>query len=414
MRARAVPLVATAALVATTMAWTLGYTWQGSYHLVYWRVPADIWGTMRAAHMVAWGGLGGIYGAGAGLVAFAGAAIVLLPVALLSSALGLTESFPLTLPHPTAWLVLGPYESAVAGIALLAADAWARRLGVGRARRVVLAGAGAAALWGVTVWGHPEDAVAVGLLLYAGLLVLDGRVAGAGWLLGASVAVQPLVLLGVPVLLAAVGWRRSIGLVARAAALPALLVGVPLVHDPRDTLRAVVDQPNFPRIDHVTPWTALAPHLGGHGASLAVAGGPGRLAAVLLAVALVPWVAHRRHDPRSVLWALGIALGLRVVTESVLDPFYLWPPLAVGLVAAAAVGSRWRLVAAAITAVGVTAGAQVHLPWVWWWVMAVGAVAVVLVAGARPVFAGARSSSVPRMPLGEQEPRRPMAVRLIR
>ena len=49
-----------------------------------------------------------------------------------------------------------------------AADAIAERLGADRAKRAVLALASAVALWSVSVrWGHPEDAVAVGLLLYA-------------------------------------------------------------------------------------------------------------------------------------------------------------------------------------------------------------------------------------------------------
>ena len=51
---------------------------------------------------------------------------------------------------------------------LFAADALAERLGASLPKRFLLAAAEATALWNVTIrWGHPEDAVAVGLLLYA-------------------------------------------------------------------------------------------------------------------------------------------------------------------------------------------------------------------------------------------------------
>ncbi len=50
-------------------------------------------------------------------------------------------------------------------------------MGVDRVKRALLALAGAAVLWSVAVeWGHPEDAVALGLVLFAILALSDG-----GW-----------------------------------------------------------------------------------------------------------------------------------------------------------------------------------------------------------------------------------------
>jgi hypothetical protein len=46
----------------------------------------------------------------------------------------------------------------------------------------------------------------------------------------------------------------------------------------------VLDQPNFPNLNHRTPWTALAPSIGGHGLVMAVADGPGRLVAIVIAM----------------------------------------------------------------------------------------------------------------------------------
>ena len=42
------------------------------------------------------------------------------------------------------------------------------------------------------VWGHPEDAISVGLVLYAALAVQDGKSRRGAWLLGVAVAFQPL------------------------------------------------------------------------------------------------------------------------------------------------------------------------------------------------------------------------------
>ena len=72
-------------------------------------------------------------------------------------------------------------------MALFAADAIAERLGATRPKRFWLAAASATALWSVTVrWGHPEDAVAIGLLLYAILALADARPARSAWLAGAA------------------------------------------------------------------------------------------------------------------------------------------------------------------------------------------------------------------------------------
>ncbi|MDA8281462.1 MAG: hypothetical protein M0Z63_13805 [Actinomycetota bacterium] len=517
----------TVASVAGAMGWSLLAVVHGD-GMTMWRVPGDIWGTLRGAHVIAWGDIGGVYLAGTGLVSFPGTAVLLVPVALASSALGLTESFPYPLPHPTAWLVLGPYDVMVASVALFAVDALARRLEVPAGRRAWLSVAGAIALFPVDgLWGHPEDAVAVGLLLYALLAGLDGRFVRAGWLAGAAVAVQPLVLLGLPVLAAVVGWRRLPGLVVRAALPAAALVAVCLVGAEHATVHALLDQPNFPRIDRVTPWTALAPRVGGRGRSLAVAAGPGRLVALAGAVAVGGglwwrWRAaavgarHRFRWARSrraaglmaapgdvpgaglmgvpgddvgaspmgvpgddvgaspmgvpgddvgaspmgvpgdvlgaspmgvreatsgtdavgcpvagpvtgsaagstagaaaglafavggpaVVWVLAVALSLRCLTESVMDPYYLWPPLGVGLLAAATASGRAggkRFAVAAVAVVATTVVAEMHLVWwVWWYSVMFGM--LVTVACGFPGRVGRRhSSSVPWMPLAQQE-----------
>ena len=111
----------------------------------------------------------------------------------------------------------------------------------------------------------------------------SGPVAGetgrAAWLAGAAVAVQPLVLLALPVLLAVITLRRWPGFLARTAAPGVLLLAVAAAANWTATIHAVTSQPNSPTIDHPTPWIYLAPHLAGD----EVAAGPARILAIVAA-----------------------------------------------------------------------------------------------------------------------------------
>ena len=145
---------------------------------------------------------------------------------------------------------------------LFAADALAEQLGVTKWKRGLLAVASAVALWNVSArWGHPEDAVAVGLLLYAVLALSRSRTALAGWLAGAAVCVQPLVLLALPMLLALLPWRRMPAFLVRSALPSAVLLGAAALANWHATYTSVTSQPNSPVINHPTAWTSLAPHM---------------------------------------------------------------------------------------------------------------------------------------------------------
>jgi hypothetical protein len=379
LRRRVWPLVVTGALVSIGMAYSLAWGPVVDHHS-FWYTPGDLWATYRSAHYIGWGYLGGVYSAGTGLVTFPGILLVLAPVAMFTGGLGLTEAFPRYVTHPSAWLVLGPYEMLVSAIALFACDSLAERLGVGRGRRVVLCVAEAVVLWNVSVmWGHPEDAVAIGLAVYALVLALDGRWTGAGWLFGAALATQPLVVLMFPVLLALGGRRHAAGLSLRSVAPAVALLITPLVSQFHVTMHALLDQPNYPGIDHATPWTTFAPVLGGSGRDLAVAAGPGRVVAVVLACCLGWWARRWRQRPDLIVWAAALALALRCLTESVMVAFYVWPALALALVVAARAG-RARLAAAAVLALGTTIISDQRwgeLPW--WAAVTTGILAVLLV-----------------------------------
>ncbi len=380
LQQRAWPIAITATVLVTGMAYCLLWA-PVVHHTQSWIVPGDIWGAYRSAHFIGWGDLGNVYGDDTGLVTFPGILILFAPLAMVTGTFGMSESFPFSLSHPTAWLALGPYEILLSCSALFALDALSDRLGVSRPRRRLLCVIEGVVLWNLSVgWGHPEDAVAVALAVYAVVFALDGRWNGAGWLFGAAVATQPVVILMLPVIMAMAGKQRVLPLLVRASLPSILLLGTPLIAEFHVTAHALVDQPNFPNVDHRTPWTPLAPRLGGFGEGLTVAAGPGRLVALVLACVTGWWSRRWRDRPELLVLAMAFTLGLRCFTESVMVAFYVWPVLAVGLVVVMR-GSPWRCTTGVTAAVFVTICSQSHLGEWSWWGLVTGGIVIVLLAG---------------------------------
>ena len=408
---RLFPLLATVIMIIIGMAGTI---WGPRFYgKTAWALPDDLWGTMIAAQRLAHLDLGGLYTPPTELVSLPGAAIILIPVVAIIDLAGLHLGLPQAHgAHPATWLLAGPYEIAISAVALFAADAIAERLGATRPKRFLLAAASATALWSVTArWGHPEDAVATGLLIYAILALSGSRTSLAAWLAGAAVAVQPLVLLAFPVLLTAVGLRRLPGFFARAAVPGVLLLLAAAAANWTATIHAVTSQPNSPRIDHPTPWIYLAPHLAGD----EVAAGPGRILALVVAsgcglVASRRWrtghltagtgaagatgatgAGATRWSPElltELLWWTAVALALRSAFEPVMVAYYLWPPLAVALIAAS---SHWaRLIPTGCAVVVLTFFSQIQWrnPWAWWTPMIAILALTLLLARPRGVSRG--------------------------
>ena len=253
-----------------------------------------------------------------------------------------------------------------------------------------LAGAaGAIALWSVTArWGHPEDAVAVGLLLYGILSLAQRRPAGrdgwperhcpsSRWSCSRSLFLpRSWSSGGCPVMRPRRDSRRAGGGRRRRGELDATFTRSPASPTTRH-------RPSHPVDDFV-------PHL----AAGEVAAGPGRILAIA-ALCLRVGVAHVRVRPgrraaeqrgadRAALVDGGLARHpLRARVGDV--AYYLWPPLAVALAAAARDWSR--LLPVGCTAVGLTFFSQVqwHNPWSWWTPMVAG-------VALTPFFARPRSS----------------------
>jgi hypothetical protein len=364
-----------------------------------WALPYDYWGTLVAATRLAHFDIGGLYTQPTGLVSLPGAAVILLPAAAVIMATGMSLAIPGPHNlHPAVWLLAGPYEVAASCVTLFAADALAERLGASRSRRALLAAASAGALWNVSGrWGHPEDAVAVGLLLYAILAMSRSRVPLAGWLAGAAVCVQPLVLLALPVLVAVLPWRRVPWFLARAALPSAVLLSAAALANWSATVAAVTSQPDSPVINHPTIWTSLAPHMSGGN----VAAGPARAATILLACCCAMVIRRRWRGgaaPAATEWSpdlladaawwVAFALALRSFFEPVMVSYYPWPVLAVALIPAVAASWR-RLIAASVLAGALTAAAQgtSHSVWIWWVPIVAGLIAQLALARTRRIAA---------------------------
>ncbi len=392
--ARRYALAGMASVLITGMAFS--FFWWPIHGHPGWDVPGDIWATYRAAHFVGWGDLGGVYASGTALVTFPGITVVLAPVAMFTGALGLSESYPYMLPHPTAWLMLGPIELLLGSSLLLTLDSLAQELGASSRRRLFLSLAEAGVVWPlVAIWGHPEDGLAMAFAVAAVTRFLRGNLRACGWLFGIAMAFQPLVILIAPVLVALMPSARQRAMFVMRSGFPAaFLVLSGLVQYWHATMRSLLQQPNYPTINHATPLLFLAPvlepgrvtrslvmHLHYSGGTYhlirtwalvrqeeIVAAGPGRMVAMALSCLVGVWIWRHRGavTPIAAVWFMAAGLALRCLLESVMDPFYFVPPLAL-LVLCASVGHGWRFVASCLFASAISVYSEYHFsPWTWY------------------------------------------------
>jgi len=348
LKRRRWPLAVMLTFVIVSMAYSLWWN-PVVHHSRDWVIPGDIWSTFRAAHWVGWGNIGGIYGADTQLVTFPGIAVLLAPVAMVSGAFGLGESHaPIFISQPTSWLLLGPAILLLASTSLMALDAMAEELGVHRPRRIVLSFMEAVVIFQVvTLWGHPEDTLALTFSLYAFLAMFRSRWSLSGWLWGAAIVTQPLAILILPLAFARTPAAHRARLCLYGALPSVVLLSAPLVMQWHRTSAVLLHQANARFLDHATPWIGLSPTL----TPTTVGAGPGRAIAILMAV-LVGFMAYRRAPSGvGLLWLCALALSLRCFFESVMDAFYLGPPLVLIVLTAATCASRKRLVGSWVIAI---------------------------------------------------------------
>ncbi|HUE06385.1 MAG TPA: hypothetical protein VMP41_03080 [Acidimicrobiales bacterium] len=364
---RPAPIVATIAMFIPVMGYSLlghGVPGGGHFRLI---TPGDLWGMSASSWFLAHGQFGHIYATPGALTSPPALEFVLAPILLFAQIVGLTAHFPGSSPLGL-WMLLGPAALLIASPALFAIDAVARSWSLTDRTRLALALASACGVANVAgVWGHPEDCVAVAMVLWAALAIERRPDTGAGraaWLLGIGIAFQPLAILGVAPVLARLGWR-SFAKVSWRLVLPSLLVLVPpLIGQPGLTRFVLVNQPFLPKAVSFTPLTHLAPVIG-PGTD---GGGPTRLLALLLSAGLAIAVCRRRHDLPTVLTITAIAFFLRVLFETELIWYYMWPVAALCLVLSARRGGLNLGVCSAALVATIVVGNHnaVHNIALWW------------------------------------------------
>jgi hypothetical protein len=109
--------------------------------------------------------------------------------------------------------------------------------------------------------------------------------------------------------------------------------------------------------------TSLAPQIG-PGLD---GGGPTRLAATLLSASLGFVVCRRRHDLATVLTMTAVAFYLRILFETELNWYYVWPvPALCLLLAMRRSWLRFSVCAAALLASILITPHAARSPWPWW------------------------------------------------
>jgi hypothetical protein len=407
IRRRKCPLGIALLIVLTGMAYSL--FWGPLFrHGSFWITPGDLWGTYRAAHYIGWGDISDIYQPSTSLIVFPGIAVLLAPIAMLTGALNLTESFPFNLPHPTSWLILGPIEMLLGALIVLPVDALAEELGVSRRNRMALTCATGIVVWPLVVfWGHPELLVALTLGIYALLSASKGQTRRCGWLLGAAIAFQPVALLFLPIILATTQTGSRIRTLVRSG-LPSLgLLAIPLLESWTDTTYDLIHQPAFPAVNHPTPLLRFTPRLSSFGrvtlqriewvqrkgrghfvlatmkthAGTVVSPGFVRSIALVISLGLGLWAYRARPNLKGLTWLCGAALASWCLVEPVMTPYYVAPALVLILICSADRG--WRLFGCTACGVFLTIwSAWFFQPWIYW-APIVGVLGIALVL-ARP------------------------------
>jgi hypothetical protein len=407
---RAAPVVATTTMLVVVMAYSLlGHPLLhiGRHALL---APSDYLSLVNSSSAILHGRFGLIYGNDAALVSPPALEVVLVPVIALGHLVGLSPADRHLSGEPLSmWLVTGPAAVLMASTVLFALDAVARWWRLTRRSRVALALAGALGVGNVVGgWGHPEDCVALALVVWAAL-ALDRRgragAARAALLLGLAMAFQPLAVIGVVPVLARLGWRGAARLWPRLV-VPSLVVLVPpLLGQAHHTAFVLVHQPVELAHNSLTPLSGLAPSIGPglHG------GGPTRRVAVALGAVLGALVCRRRHDLATVLTVTAIGFALRVMLETELNWYYLWPVAALCLALSLRRSPvRFGFCTAALVASMVLGNRQVHHIALWWPALMATLVCMLLSIGPSPrrwaTLGGAGSRRAGRRRVGPVPP----------
>jgi hypothetical protein len=329
--------------------------------------PGDLWSLAQSSSAVLHGDFARVYIHDGALTSPPAFEVALAPVMALGQLLGLSPHLHRAGEPLSMWFVLGPAAVIASSTVLFAVDAVARTWHLSDRSRMAIALVGALGVANVVGgWGHPEDCIALAFVIWAALAMERSGTEGApraAVLLGIAIAFQPLAILGVAPVLARLPLRELARQWWRLL-LPSLIVLLPpLVAEMHQTMFVLVHQPFLPAVNSHTPLTPLAPHI----APGLDGGGPTRLVAAVLSASLAFAVCRRRHDLVTVLTLTAVAFYIRVLFETELNWYYLWPvPALCLLLAMRQSWLRFSVCASALLASILITPNAARSPLPWW------------------------------------------------
>lgn len=309
-----------------------------------WFMSGDVWWTTQSAQWVSHGAVGSVYEANPWYSALPGYLMLYAPVTAFGDHLGLVAAIPIPLPHPSMWLLAGPFFFVTGSSCVLGIDHLAATLGVPKVRRrallVILAILIVAPTPGLA--GHPEDILATGLLCVSISQYLRQEWARAAYVLAVAVMIQTWAGLAIPILVLASPVGQRARMLMRSSALPGFTAVLLILLDPRPAIADLLKQPMVGSGQRL-PWWYIAGHttvVDGWRTVPAVVGSSSRWLAVVSAF-LVALVVRRSTARHAVLAAVAFAMLARGLFETEFWNYY-FAPAAVLLVLLVAVGTPGR------------------------------------------------------------------------
>jgi hypothetical protein len=308
-----------------------------------WRNWAD------GAYMTFGGGYGHIYVLDRTLETAPALQVGIAPIARWAS--GLSFPNPSVVLYPQAFWVAGPLFLSALALPLCAGDRWLQVMGVSDLRRrLPVLAVMAITLPPIALFGHPEDMIALGAMLYGLMAAMEGRHRATGWWLGVALAFQFFAFLAVPIALVFLKRRQWAAAVVPMVLVPLSVLLIPLVSEPSATIRQLLHQRVYEDMGYTSPTWHLDP---GEGALIRVLVALVSIPVALVLARILP--PDRKAAAHLVIWVVALLFALRVF-EPELVPYFLAPTLAL-LPISASRAPRWRFFAACGLAV-----------WLNWWV----------------------------------------------
>ena len=324
-----------------------------------WFMSGDAWLTVNSAQWVSHGAIGTVYEANPWYSALPGFLVLLAPVVALADHLGMVTSYPVPLPYPSMWLIVGPFFFLCGGIAVLGVDYLMNALSIDTGRRrtalILIGFLLIAPTPGFA--GHPEDVLTIALVCFCIASATRQNWMRAMLILSAAVMVQTWAGLLIPALVAASPAGLRLRNLVRASLLPGACAALLLILDFKPASTDLLKQPMANRGQEL-PWWHMAGHMlvndGSAIVSVAI-GSSSRWLAVLTA-ALLGLVILRHPSPTNLVAVGALALLARGFFETEIWFYYLAPAstLFVVFVAASTRGNAKRWIVGTVFALLMT------------------------------------------------------------